>query len=311
MAGEKIYDQIRACGIFFISVVILLIIPLVYHCFVFLIAVPLLAVQPFSAWCLLISFHVLLGMVLICYHRVIFTDAGGVPYELDEAWISELSLASRFGLEAGLADKRVMVSDKNSEKNPLTGLGQERKGDGRQRFCRKCHKFKPDRCVLFCAIIFCAFVHGTMQGPSLQILRPLCAEDGSPLPLGQQLHRLPKLQVLHAVLHVYHTCIMLCVRQHACWSGIHDLRRREPRTGAYASCLSFLAAASYPSIQVTGETLEICVVFSLMLLCTVVLTGFTGFHICEKLSVCPECHRSNVCFSCRPHAAQHHHYRTH
>ena len=148
MAGEKIYDQIRACGIFFISIVILLIIPLVYHCFVFLIAVPLLAVQPFSAWCLLICFHVLLGMVLICYHRVIFTDAGGVPYELDEAWISELSLASRFGLEAGLADKRVMITDKNAEKNPLTGLGQERKGDGRQRFCRKCHKFKPDRCVV-------------------------------------------------------------------------------------------------------------------------------------------------------------------
>jgi hypothetical protein len=147
MAGEKIYDQIRACGIFFISIVILLIVPLVYHCFVFLITVPLFEVQPISAWLLLIFFHLLLGMVLICYHRVIFTDAGGVPYELDEAWISELSLASRFGLEAGLADKRVMISDKNSEKNPLTGLGQERKGDGRQRFCRKCHKFKPDRYV--------------------------------------------------------------------------------------------------------------------------------------------------------------------
>ena len=32
----------------------------------------------------------------------------------------------------------------------------------------------------------------------------------------------------------------------------------------------------------TSETLEICVVFSLMLLCTVVLTGFTGFHICKR-----------------------------
>jgi hypothetical protein len=34
---------------------------------------------------------------------------------------------------------------------------------------------------------------------------------------------------------------------------------------------------------VTSETLEICVVFSLMALCTVVLTGFTGFHLCEHL----------------------------
>jgi hypothetical protein len=114
-------------------------------------------------------------MVLVCYHRVIFTDAGGVPYELDEAWISELSLASRFGLEAGLANQSVMVTDKSSEKNPLTGLGQERKGDGRQRFCRKCHKFKPDR---YCAMRFCRILPVltvTLQGTSLQVLRPLRA----------------------------------------------------------------------------------------------------------------------------------------
>ncbi len=42
------------------------------------------------------------------------------------------------------------------------------------------------------------------------------------------------------------------------------------------------AISAHACMQVTGETLEICVVFSLMLLCTVVLTGFTGFHICEK-----------------------------
>jgi hypothetical protein len=54
------------------------------------------------------------------------------------------------GVRSFLADKGVMISDKHSEKNPLTGLGQERKGDGRQRFCRKCHKFKPDRCVQQC-----------------------------------------------------------------------------------------------------------------------------------------------------------------
>jgi hypothetical protein len=188
MAGEKIYDQIRACGIFFISVVILFIIPLVYHCFVFLIAVPLLEVQPISAWILLIGFHVLLGMVLICYHRVIFTDAGGVPYELDEAWISELSLASRFGLEAGLADRGVMISDKNSEKNPLTGLGQERKGDGRQRFCRKCHKFKPDRfhpACMFAVLQINRMLTFDLQSASLQVLRPLRAQDGPPLPMGQ------------------------------------------------------------------------------------------------------------------------------
>jgi len=179
MAGEKIYDQIRACGIFFISIVILLIVPLVYHCFVFLIAVPLLEVQPFSAWCLLICFHLLLGMVLLCYHRVIFTDAGGVPYELDEAWISELSLASRFGLEAGLADKGVMISDKHSEKNPLTGLGQERKGDGRQRFCRKCHKFKPDRCVQQCFVFVLRALMPDLQGASLQVLWTLRSEDGT------------------------------------------------------------------------------------------------------------------------------------
>ncbi len=39
-------------------------------------------------------------------------DAGGVTYELDEAFIIKMSLALRFGLEAGLADKRVMISEK-------------------------------------------------------------------------------------------------------------------------------------------------------------------------------------------------------
>ena len=48
------------------------------------------------------------------------------------------------------------------------------------------------------------------------------------------------------------------------------------------SCRS--SSFTHRLFQVTSETLEICVVFSLMLLCTVVLTGFTGFHICKR---CP------------------------
>jgi len=242
MAGEKIYDQIRACGIFFISIVILLIVPLVYHCFVFLIAVPLLEVQPFSAWCLLISFHILLGMVLICYHRVIFTDAGGVPYELDEAWISELSLASRFGLEAGLADQRVMISDKNSEKNPLTGLGQERKGDGRQRFCRKCHKFKPDRAH-----------HCKYCGRCVLKMDHHCPWVNNCI--GFRNYKFFMLFCMYTTLASCYVCVNMLAGLVSMTSGGESLG------------------------PVTSETLEICVVFSLMLLCTVVLTGFTGFHI--------------------------------
>ena len=127
------------------------------------------------------------------------------------------------------------------------------------------------------------------QGASLQVLRALRVEDGPPLPVGQQLHRLPQLQVLHAVLHVYHARVLLRLRQHACRPRIHDVGWREPWTRALPTipCLLPLRFPHRPS-QVTSETLEICVVFSLMLLCTVVLTGFTGFHICERTAA-PSC----------------------
>lgn len=85
--ADKWSDQIRACGLFFISIVVLMIIPLVYHCFVFLTAVPLWSTQPASCVILLISFHVLFLLLIMSYWKTIFTDAGGVPYELDEAWV--------------------------------------------------------------------------------------------------------------------------------------------------------------------------------------------------------------------------------
>jgi hypothetical protein len=87
MAHAKFGDQVRACGLFFISLVALLIIPLVYHCFVFVTCFPLLDTNPASAWVLLISFHLLLLLVLSSYYQTIFTDAGGVPYIMDEAWV--------------------------------------------------------------------------------------------------------------------------------------------------------------------------------------------------------------------------------
>ena len=141
MAADKWSDQIRACGLFFISIVVLMVIPLVYHCFVFLTALPLWSVNPGSCAVLLLCFHTLFLLLLVSYWKVIFTDAGGVPYELDEAWISELNLAHRFGLEAEVSE-RVSETVDNS---PLTVPSAERKLDGRQRYCRKCRKFKPDR----------------------------------------------------------------------------------------------------------------------------------------------------------------------
>jgi hypothetical protein len=86
--ADKWSDQIRACGLFFISIVVLMVIPLVYHCFVFLTAIPLWEVQPWSCVILLVSFHTLFFLLVASYWKVIFTDAGGVPYELDEAWVS-------------------------------------------------------------------------------------------------------------------------------------------------------------------------------------------------------------------------------
>jgi len=139
--ADKWSDQIRACGLFFISIVVLMIIPLVYHCFVFLTAVPLWETQPASCVILLVSFHTLFVLLIMSYWKTIFTDAGGVPYELDEAWISELNLANRFGLEAEVSERVSEVS----ETSPLTVQSAERKLDGRQRYCRKCRKFKPDR----------------------------------------------------------------------------------------------------------------------------------------------------------------------
>mmetsp|Transcript_22589 Transcript_22589/g.47419 ORF Transcript_22589/g.47419 Transcript_22589/m.47419 type:complete len:315 (-) Transcript_22589:193-1137(-) len=140
--ADKWSDQIRACGLFFISIVVLMVIPLVYHCFVFLTAIPLWEVQPWSCVILLLSFHTLFFLLVASYWKVIFTDAGGVPYELDEAWISELNLANRFGLEAEVSEK---VDRESSEASPLNVQSAERKLDGRQRYCRKCRKFKPDR----------------------------------------------------------------------------------------------------------------------------------------------------------------------
>jgi hypothetical protein len=88
MAADKWSDQIRACGLFFISIVVLMVIPLVYHCFVFLTALPLWGVNTASCVILLVCFHTLFLLLVVSYWKVIFTDAGGVPYELDEAWVS-------------------------------------------------------------------------------------------------------------------------------------------------------------------------------------------------------------------------------
>jgi hypothetical protein len=91
MAADKWSDQIRACGLFFISIVVLMVIPLVYHCFVFLTALPLWEVNPASCIVLLVCFHTLFLLLIVSYWKVIFTDAGGVPYELDEAWVRALA----------------------------------------------------------------------------------------------------------------------------------------------------------------------------------------------------------------------------
>eukprot|EP00961_Rhodomonas_salina_P246421 3329763-Rhodomonas_salina.1 len=88
--ADKWSDQIRACGLFFISIVVLMVIPLVYHCFVFLTAIPLWDSNPWSCAILLICFHLLFILLIVSYWMVIMTDAGGVPYELDEAWVSTL-----------------------------------------------------------------------------------------------------------------------------------------------------------------------------------------------------------------------------
>jgi hypothetical protein len=93
MAADKWSDQIRACGLFFISIVVLMVIPLVYHCFVFLTALPLWGVNTASCIILLVGFHTLFLLLVVSYWKVIFTDAGGVPYELDEAWVSSGGLA--------------------------------------------------------------------------------------------------------------------------------------------------------------------------------------------------------------------------
>ena len=76
-----------------------------------------------------------------------------------------------------------------------------------------------------------------------------------------------------------------------------------------ASQFSHLFSPTHRLSQVTSETLEICVVFSLMLLCTVVLTGFTGFHICKHRPLStPLPSISDIRFAHRLNAAQHYHY---
>merc|ERR1711871_1228210 len=93
-------------------------------------------VNPASAIVIMVIFHIILALLLVSYYKTIFTDAGVVPYEMDEAWQNELGLAHRFGLEAETQESVL------KEKQPLS---LEKKMDGRQRYCRKCHKFKPDR----------------------------------------------------------------------------------------------------------------------------------------------------------------------
>ncbi|EKX40894.1 hypothetical protein GUITHDRAFT_142504 [Guillardia theta CCMP2712] len=236
MAADKWSDQIRACGLFFISIVVLMVIPLVYHCFVFLTALPLWGPNPASCVTLLICFHILFILLLVSYWKVIFTDAGGVPYELDEAWISELNLAHRFGLEAEVSER---VSDKD-ENSPLTVPSAERKLDGRQRYCRKCRKFKPDRahhckycgrCVLKMDH-HCPWVNNCIGYCNYKYFILFCS---------------------YATITSFYVACTIFI------GFITTLIERRP-------------------IQFTVVEFEYFVVFCLMVAVTVVLTGFTGFH---------------------------------
>ena len=86
-ANKGLSDQIRACGLFFVCFIILFVIPLIYHNFIFLTCLPMYKVNKASAIAIMIIFHLVLILLLVSYYKTIFTDAGVVPYEMDEAWV--------------------------------------------------------------------------------------------------------------------------------------------------------------------------------------------------------------------------------
>mmetsp|Transcript_32327 Transcript_32327/g.76807 ORF Transcript_32327/g.76807 Transcript_32327/m.76807 type:complete len:312 (+) Transcript_32327:41-976(+) len=234
--ADKWSDQIRACGLFFISIVVLMVIPLVYHCFVFLTALPLWQTNTASCVVLLVSFHVVFLLLIVSYWKVIFTDAGGVPYELDEAWISELNLAHRFGLEAEVSER---VSE-GQENSPLTVPSAERKLDGRQRYCRKCRKFKPDRAhhCKYCGRCVLKMDH---HCPWVNNCIGYC-------------------NYKYFILFCSYTTITCFYVAATIFTGfISTIIQGHP-------------------LQFTVVEFEFLVVFCLMMAVTVVLTGFTGFH---------------------------------
>jgi hypothetical protein len=75
--------------------------------------------------------------------------------------------------------------------------------DLRPASCMRAHIHRLD--------IPCSCAHGAvLQSAPLQVLRTLCAQDGPPLSMGEQLHRLQELQILHVVLLLRDYDFLLC-----------------------------------------------------------------------------------------------------
>lgn len=231
-ANKGLSDQIRACGLFFVCFIILFVIPLIYHNFIFLTCLPMYKVNKASAIAIMIIFHLVLILLLVSYYKTIFTDAGVVPYEMDEAWQNELSLASRFGLEAEVSE-RVL----NQEKAPLN---LEKKMDGRQRYCRKCNKFKPDRAH-----------HCKYCGRCVLKMDHHCPWVNNCI--GFRNYKFFMLFCTYVTLECLYVTMIL-------FAGIVG------------------AVTAKQDIVANGTTFEYVAVFCLCLIITMVMMGFTGFH---------------------------------
>merc|ERR1711871_204415 len=188
-------------------------------------------VNPASAIVIMVIFHIILALLLVSYYKTIFTDAGVVPYEMDEAWQNELGLAHRFGLEAETQESVL------KEKQPLS---LEKKMDGRQRYCRKCHKFKPDRAH-----------HCKYCGRCVLKMDHHCPWVNNCI--GFRNYKYFMLFCTYVTLTCFYVTLIL-----------------------FAGIVGALTAKE--ELAANGATFEYIAVFCLTLIITMVMLGFTGFH---------------------------------
>eukprot|EP00656_Telonema_subtile_P009364 TRINITY_DN1439_c0_g2_i6.p1 TRINITY_DN1439_c0_g2~~TRINITY_DN1439_c0_g2_i6.p1 ORF type:complete len:203 (-),score=39.04 TRINITY_DN1439_c0_g2_i6:591-1199(-) len=154
-----------------------------YYTYVFINSKILLedeAPGPFFGYVCLVTIHVFMFFLLWSFAQSIMVDPGRVP-----EWFARLEMERQGMHNPG---KLLSLPEEDVKKLQETldqmGAGNvERKLDGSGRWCRKCVRVKPDRCH------HCRVCQRCVPYQQWSCLTQVRAENGSPLPMDQQLCR--------------------------------------------------------------------------------------------------------------------------